>query len=811
MTLTISGFARFSVLTLGLLSATVLAQVVGRAPIPPASTVPAEADQPSFSPLPTSDDHDAPGLSAFASAPSIVDAELVAARVAPLPGLRALATTYRFRVAEYLRGTFAAARPNEFEVTEIGGVRPDGSGLATCRSHRLQVGGRYLLALRGDAATVQLPISAALQVLDHGSVIADAQGRVLALDAAGAPVFRARAGVRTLQYLSDPHTATAVNEIAPPTPRDGGAAFTVPAAPARTLRDLSAADVAALLRAPDAAPLALPAPGLASVPSPFEPRFNTCGWIGSAHNFFLLLPADDQWNWFLGSATDWNDQVDPTNPTGSQYLVGVVFDSNSQPIRDHQPFLANGLDEAGNPTDAELTFGGYGTWASLGSPNGICFRIFSGGACARIIETDTFVNPVNNGNEPQFRKTLTHELGHALGLDHEDRYPAIMVAGTWRVPPNYVSYRYARVDDLEGIRSRIAYANTQSPGSFREAQWSDMATYGQSHPSIGNSADVQNYMATISETTFPLYRNVTLSRLYVENRGTASAGQVQLRVYFSLNPIISVSDYLVFTGGWSSFPGRTAWNDGSVTFKVPDTVPPGTYYVGWMLEAVNLDLDASNNIAVMSQPYSGGFAPRTITVTAVPPPNDLCTSPTVVSAGAYTGTNAHATLDGFSTCGNTSTSRDVWFRFNAQKSGAVTVNTCGSDFDTVLSLHSACPGNIATQLACNDDAEAGPCFGDRQSQLTFNAVAGASYWIRVTGFNGASGRYTLNVLPATCRGDLNNDQVVDDIDFVYFAQAYDLFACPNPAFCPADFNNDGIVDDIDFVLFAQAYDLYLCP
>ena len=65
-----------------------------------------------------------------------------------------------------------------------------------------------------------------------------------------------------------------------------------------------------------------------------------------------------------------------------------------------------------------------------------------------------------------------------------------------------------------------------------------------------------------------------------------------------------------------------------------------------------------------------------------------------------------------------------------------------------------------------------------------------------------------------CQADLNFDGLVDDIDFVLFAQAYDLFYCgmPDmPADCQADLTNDGLVADDDFVLFAQAYDLFVCP
>ncbi len=64
-----------------------------------------------------------------------------------------------------------------------------------------------------------------------------------------------------------------------------------------------------------------------------------------------------------------------------------------------------------------------------------------------------------------------------------------------------------------------------------------------------------------------------------------------------------------------------------------------------------------------------------------------------------------------------------------------------------------------------------------------------------------------------CVGDLNGDGLVDDTDFVLFANAYDVLVCPtdpSTSCCLADLNSDGLVDDSDFVLFANAYDQLIC-
>jgi len=66
----------------------------------------------------------------------------------------------------------------------------------------------------------------------------------------------------------------------------------------------------------------------------------------------------------------------------------------------------------------------------------------------------------------------------------------------------------------------------------------------------------------------------------------------------------------------------------------------------------------------------------------------------------------------------------------------------------------------------------------------------------------------------SCTGDLNNDSVVDDSDFVVFVAGYNLLLCSDPgmtAGCPADFNSDGQVDDQDFPPFVVAYNALACP
>ena len=117
---------------------------------------------------------------------------------------------------------------------------------------------------------------------------------------------------------------------------------------------------------------------------------------------------------------------------------------------------------------------------------------------------------------------------------------------------------------------------------------------------------------------------------------------------------------------------------------------------------------------------------------------NTCSDAPLITAGTFTGTTLGATNDGTASCGSSDFSPDVWFRWVAPSSGAISMDTFGSGFDTVLSVRTACPPT-GFETRCNDDA-----FG-LQSAVSFFASAGATYWIRISGFNGASGSFEFHL------------------------------------------------------------------
>ncbi|HKQ49174.1 MAG TPA: proprotein convertase P-domain-containing protein [Phycisphaerae bacterium] len=120
------------------------------------------------------------------------------------------------------------------------------------------------------------------------------------------------------------------------------------------------------------------------------------------------------------------------------------------------------------------------------------------------------------------------------------------------------------------------------------------------------------------------------------------------------------------------------------------------------------------------------------------PANDECGNCISVATGTtYNGTTLGATGTDVSSCAFNDTI-DVWHCWTATCTGQATFSLCGSGFDTTLAVYGACGG---AELGCNDDAAA--C--SPGSQLSLAVTTGQVYFIRVSGFNGDAGNYSLNV------------------------------------------------------------------
>lgn len=141
--------------------------------------------------------------------------------------------------------------------------------------------------------------------------------------------------------------------------------------------------------------------------------------------------------------------------------------------------------------------------------------------------------------------------------------------------------------------------------------------------------------------------------------------------------------------------------------------------------------------------FVGGVCPG-FACPVSPPPNDLCTDCIrVLTDVPYQGRTRAATGTDISSCALNDT-LDAWNCWTADCTGRVSITTCGSSFDTTLAVYDACGG---AELACDDDGC--PFSPLNRSKVTLDVTEGTTYYIRVAGYDGLSGNYTLNV--ETCK------------------------------------------------------------
>jgi len=84
----------------------------------------------------------------------------------------------------------------------------------------------------------------------------------------------------------------------------------------------------------------------------------------------------------------------------------------------------------------------------------------------------------------------------------------------------------------------------------------------------------------------------------------------------------------------------------------------------------------------------------------------------------------------------------IWFKWTAPRSEPVSVDTCGSGFDTLLGIYTGSTLDDLVPVAANDDG-GGLC--GQGSRLTFDAVANTVYRIAVDGKGGAQGTADLSL------------------------------------------------------------------
>jgi hypothetical protein len=264
----------------------------------------------------------------------------------------------------------------------------------------------------------------------------------------------------------------------------------------------------------------------------------------------------------------------------------------------------------------------------------------------------------------------------------------------------------------------------------------------------------------------------------------------------SFDTVISVHEDCPGTSG-----NQLACNDDS---PYCGTAYPLTSYV-------SAPVQAGQDYMIRVSGFNGASGTFTLNTFYINPPgapgNDACASAFPLVLGANPGGTSCATLDGSTSCGGGSNGADVWYRYVPTSSGTLSLYTCPASYDTLLSVHTGCPGTQSNEIACNDDSGYCGTAYPLTSYLTVPVVAGIPYMVRVAGFGLHTGTFTLNAALAAsscypnCDGS-TQPPILNVQDFTCFLQRY--AAAENYANC----DSSTVVPTLnvqDFTCFLQRY------
>jgi hypothetical protein len=169
-------------------------------------------------------------------------------------------------------------------------------------------------------------------------------------------------------------------------------------------------------------------------------------------------------------------------------------------------------------------------------------------------------------------------------------------------------------------------------------------------------------------------------------------------------------------------------------------IPGGTYTLELVIDPNNhiAEEDEANNVTRLTVTLPGGCNA---------PANDSLASAQLLTgfATGAIGDNACASKEsGEPNHAGEVGGHSVWYRWVAPYSGTATINTVGSDFDTLLAVYTGSAFGSLTLIGQNDDIVP---FEVRQSQVLFNAVSNTTYRIAVDGWSGAVGGVHVNINP----------------------------------------------------------------
>jgi len=379
----------------------------------------------------------------------------------------------------------------------------------------------------------------------------------------------------------------------------------------------------------------------------------------SFHRAHLPIVVDN----FPDSFAPWSPE-DEYQMSKWNYYAANVFRVYTTPSGTYG--WGNGrFDLAGWPNSADLQSVYGDTWESMDNPLAVCFLQYD--ILGWIIEADIALNPawswtlddewVYDGSTARcFRRTMTHELGHMHGLEHQFDYLSVM-----NYPPAALrAFSMPFADDAEGIRAEYP-ANAVSI--------TDLAIY------LFYSSGSQSWTDATIPSSVAAGSTLAVNNYHLENVGTNAIATPTVERYLATARNYLATYYYLGTSTYASLNRFSYFDPGSVqrTFLVPVTVPAGNYYLGAYIRD-----DAG--VEQSSFPFSNNYAfsRQTIAVTSIPSISIAATDATAGEPGSGQGTGTFT----FSRTGPTSAALTV----NFMVGGTATSSTDYSSLGTTVTF-----------------------------------------------------------------------------------------------------------------------------